>query len=286
MLNILQIKDVNMISKYTSTLKNMQLLTGYILNLYKYHSDFSNSLNEIKEFNINICGRLSINQFDHYESTMYSKEELHSILDGSLKHILESTVFLFFPYNQPTKNSALIKLIEKFDKPNFVFYTNKIDDFNINNISSYDIIYANYEYEYSLNVLYFVLLQYYFRQLDNLTIDPKYFINDVKSICSNKLKNITDLRTKMIELSILSSNADIKNRVFTILNCSSLYLELKSYDNFNTYRNYLADKNENYDIIYNNFIKHNLIDFYAYDFYITDDCVNHFPIVNLKKYIY
>ena len=129
-------------------------------------------------------------------------------------------------------------------------------------------------------------MQYYFRQLDNLTIDPKYFINDVKSICSNKLKNITDLRTKMIELSILSSNADIKNRVFTILNCSSLYLELKSYDNFNTYRNYLVDKNENYDRIYNNFIKHNLIDFYEDDFYITDDYVNHFPIVNLKKYIY
>ena len=270
----------------------MQLLTGYIeyiLDLYKYHSDFSNSLNEIKEFNINICGRLSINQFDHYESTMYSKEELHSILDGSLKHILESTVFLFFPYNQPTKNSALIKLIEKFDKPNFVFYTNKIDDFNINNISSYDIIYANYEYEYSLNVLYFVLLQYYFRQLDNLTIDPKYFINDVKSICSNKLKNITDLRTKMIELSILSSNADIKNRVFTILNCSSLHLEFNSNDNrynYKTYTNYLKDKTYNYDIIYNKFIKHNLIDFYAHDFYITDDCVNHFPIVNLKKYIY
>lgn len=278
-----------MISKYTSPLKNMQLLTGYIeyiLDLYKYHSDFSNSLNEIKEFNINICGRLSINQFDHYESTMYSKEELHSILDGSLKHISESTVFLFFPYNQPTKNSALIKLIEKFDKPNIVFYTNKIDGFNINNISSYDIMYTNYEYEYSLNVLYFVLLQYYFRQLDNLTIDHKYFINDVKSICSNKLKNITDLRSKMIELSILSSNTDIKNRVFTILNCSSLYLELKSYDNFNTYRNYLVDKNENYDIIYNNFIKHNLIDFYEDDFYITDDYVNHFPIVNLKKYIY
>ena len=39
-----------MISKYTSPLKNMQLLTGYIeyiLDLYKYHSDFSNSLNEI-----------------------------------------------------------------------------------------------------------------------------------------------------------------------------------------------------------------------------------------------
>ena len=39
-----------MISKYMSPLKNMQLLTGYIeyiLDLYKYHSDFSNSLNEI-----------------------------------------------------------------------------------------------------------------------------------------------------------------------------------------------------------------------------------------------